>query len=143
MFAQVAGVTGKPVNGLAMAGKITLVRLVTIGVTVWLMQRYAFFHRMPGEPLRYFAYVVNGVIAAAVAFAVCLPFDFANAGNMLPPALLSFALCAAVALCCDVWVEDRPAPIWLRFAEAAGCGAVMAVRIILLYFGDVMTFRAG
>ena len=143
MFAQVAGVTGKPVNGLAMAGKITLVRLVTIGVTVWLMQRYAFFHRMPGEPLRYFAYVVNGVIAAAVAFAVCLPFDFANAGNMLPPALLSFALCTAVALCCDVWVEDRPAPIWLRFAEAAGCGAVMAVSIILLYFGDVMTFRAG
>ncbi|MBV8935655.1 MAG: hypothetical protein JO095_07615 [Alphaproteobacteria bacterium] len=143
MFAQAAGATGKPVNGLAMAGKITLVRLVTIGVTVWLMQRYAFFHRMPGEPPHYFAYLVNGLIAAAVAFAVCLPFDFANAGNMLPPALLSFAVCTAVALCCDDWIEDRPAPFWLRFAEAAGCGAVMAVSVILLYFGDMMTFRAG
>jgi hypothetical protein len=143
MFTQVAGVTRQPVNGLAMAAKVTLVRLITIGVTVWLMQRYAFFHRMPGNPPRYFAYLVNGMIAAAVAFAVCLPFDFAKAGNMLPPTLLSFALCTAVALCCDDWVEDRPAPFWLRFVEAAGCAAVMALSIILLYFGDVMTFRAG
>jgi hypothetical protein len=143
VFGRAAGATGHPVNGLAMAFKITLVRLVTIGVTVWLMQRYAFFHRMPGEPPRYFAYLVNGVIAAAVAFAVCLPFDFTNAGNMLPPALLSFAICTAVALCCDDWVEDKPAPFWLRVTEAAGCGAVMAVSVILLYFGDLMTFRAG
>jgi hypothetical protein len=143
MFTKVAGVTGQPVNGLAMAGKITLVRLVTIGVTVWLMQRYAFFHRMPGEPPRYFAYLVNGVIAAAVAFAVCLPFDFARAGNSLPPTLLSFAICTAVALCCDDWVEEKPAPFWLRFVEAAGCAAVMALSMILLYFGDLMTFHAG
>ena len=143
MFTQVAGVTRQPVNGLAMAAKVTLVRLITIGVTVWLMQRYAFFHRMPGNPPRYFAYLVNGMIAAVVAFAVCLPFDFANAGNMLPPTLLTFALCTAVALCCDDWVEDRPAPFWLRFVEAAGCAAVMTLSIILLYFGDAMTFRAG
>jgi hypothetical protein len=143
MFSHAAGVTGKPVNGLVMAGKITLVRLMTIGVTVWLMQRYAFFHRMPGQPLRYFAYLVNGVIAAAIAFAVCLPFDFANAGNTLPPAVLSFALCTAVALSCDDWVEDRPAPFWLRIAEAAGCATVMGLSTLLLYFGDVMTFRAG
>ena len=31
----------------------------------------------------------------------------------------------------------------LRIAEAAGCGAVMAVSVVLLYFGDLMTFRAG
>ena len=143
MFAKVAGDTGQPVNGLAMAGKITLVRLATVGVTVWLMQRYAFFHRMPGDPPRYFAYLVNGAIAAVVAFAVCLPFDFADLARTRPPILLSFALCIAVALCCDDWVEDKAAPSWLRSAEAAVCGSVMAVSITLLYFGNVMTFRAG
>ena len=73
VFAHVAGVARQPVDGLMMAGKITLVRLVTIGVTVWLMQRYAFFHRVAGEPPRFFAYLVNGFIAAAVAFALSLP----------------------------------------------------------------------
>ncbi len=143
MFAHVANVTRQPIDGLMMAGKITLVRLVTIGVTVWLMQRYAFFHRMPGDPPRYFAYLINGLIAAAVAFGICLPFDLANAGKALPPSLLSFAICTAVALCCDDWVEDSKPPNWLRLAEAAGCGSVMAVSIALLYFGDVLTFPAG
>jgi hypothetical protein len=48
-----------------------------------------------------------------------------------------------VALCCDDWIEDSEPPSWLRFAEAAGCGLVMAVSIALLYFGDVLTFPAG
>ncbi len=144
MFAHVANVARQPIDGLMMAGKLTLVRLVTVGVTVWLMQRYAFFHRMPGNPPRYFAYLVNGFIAAAVAFVICLPFDPTNAGNALPPSLLSFAICAAVALCCDDWVEDsKQPPNWLRPAEAAGCGSVMAISIALLYFGDVLTFPAG
>ena len=97
-----------------MAGKITLVRLVTIGVTVWLIQRYAFFRRMPGDPPRYFAYLVNGLIGAVVAFGICLPFDLDKRRHALPPSLLSFAICTAVALCCDDWVEDRTPPAWLR-----------------------------
>jgi len=68
------------------------------------------FRRTPGDPPRYFAYLVNGLIGAVVAFAICLPFDLTNAGDALPPSLLSFAICTAVALCCDDWVEDRTLP---------------------------------
>jgi ABC-type amino acid transport system permease subunit len=143
LFSDAAGMTREPIDGLLMAVKITLVRLATIGVTVWLMQRYAFFRRMPGDPPRCFAYLLNGCIAAAVAFAICLPFDMTKSGNALPPTLLSFALCTAVALCCDDWVEDTPPPAWLRFAEAAGCSTVMVASVLLLYFGNMLTFPAG
>ena len=34
------------------------------------MQRYSFFHREPGDPPRFFAYVLNGLIAAAAAAAI-------------------------------------------------------------------------
>jgi TRAP-type C4-dicarboxylate transport system permease small subunit len=143
IFSHAAGTARQPVDGLTMASKITLVRLLTIAVTVWLMQRYVFFRRERGDPLRFFAYAVNGFIAAVVAFGVSLPFDWANAGRALPPALLSFPLCTALALCCDDWVEDAPPPKWLRVAEALGCASVMGITILLLYFGDVLTFGAG
>jgi hypothetical protein len=68
---------------------------------------------------------------------------FCNAGNALPPSHLSFPLCTAVALCGDDWVEGTAPPAWLRFAEAPGCTSVMALSIALLYFGDMLTFRAG
>ena len=59
-------------GGLMVAAKSAMVRLVTIGVTVWLMQGYRFFRRAPGEPPRFFAYVVNGAIATAAAATICV-----------------------------------------------------------------------
>jgi hypothetical protein len=59
-------------GGLMVAAKSAMVRLATIGVMVWLMQRYPFFHRAQGDPPRFFAYVVNGVIATAVAAIICV-----------------------------------------------------------------------
>ena len=59
-------------GGLMVAAKSAMVRLVTIGVTVWLMQGHRFFRRAPGEPPRFFAYVVNGAIATAAAASICV-----------------------------------------------------------------------
>src|SRR5205814_9365138 len=73
-FGQVMGMSHQQTGGLTTAAKVTLVRLLTVGVTVWLLQRYAFFRREPGEPLRCFAYVVNGIIVAVVAAGICLAF---------------------------------------------------------------------
>jgi hypothetical protein len=135
-------------GGLMVAAKSAMVRLVTIGVTVWLMQRYRFFRRAPGEPPRFFAYVVNGVIATAAAATICVfthlgdVDPLAAMGGDLPIILLSFPLCTALALCCDDWVESTPPPTWLRLAEAAGCGLVMAVSMamVLIYLGDRLPF---
>jgi len=137
------------VDGLMVAAKVALVRPVTIGVTVWLMQRHAFFRRAPGDPPCFFAYVVNGVIAAVVAAGICLLFHSADAdplagvGGDLPLILLTFMLCTTVALCCDDWAEDaRRPPAWLRFAEAAGCAFAMVLGMGMVYFylGDKLPF---
>jgi hypothetical protein len=48
--------------GLMTAVKVTSIRLGTIALTVWLMQRYPFFRRVLGDPPRFFAYVLNGLI---------------------------------------------------------------------------------
>ena len=45
--------------GLMTAVKVTSIRLGTIALTVWLMQRYPFFRRAAGDPPRFFAYVLN------------------------------------------------------------------------------------
>jgi hypothetical protein len=135
-------------GGLMVAAKVALVRPVTIGVTVWLMQRHAFFRRAPGDPLRFFAYVINGLIAAAVAAGICLLFHLGDAdplpslGDDLPLILLSFMLCTAVALCCDDWADDRPPPGWLRFIEAAGCALVMILGMAMvdIYLADKLPF---
>lgn len=142
------GMRNDRVDGLMVAAKVALVRPVTIGVTVWLMQRHPFFRRAPGDPPRFFAYVVNGVIAAIVAAGICLMFHSADAdpltgvGGDLPLILLSFMLCTAVALCCDDWAEEMRPPSWLRFAEAAGCAMVMVLGMGMVYFylGDKLPF---
>jgi hypothetical protein len=36
------GMSHQQTSGLTMAAKVTVVRLLTVGVTVWLLQRYAF-----------------------------------------------------------------------------------------------------
>jgi hypothetical protein len=135
-------------GGLMVAAKSAMVRLATIGVTVWLMQRYPSFRRAPGDPPRFFAYVVNGIIATAVAATICVsshlgdPDPLASAGGDLPIILLTFPLCTALALCCDDWIENTPPPVWLRIAEAAGCGLVMAagMAMVLIYLSDRLPF---
>jgi hypothetical protein len=121
---------------LMTAAKVAMVRLGAIGLTVWLMQRYPFFRRGPGDPLRFFAYVLNGLIAAAAAAGIGVSFHLGNpnplAAGDLPLILLSFMLCTALALCCDDWVAETMPPIWLRLAEAAGCAAAVALGMALL-----------
>ena len=147
-FGQIMGMSHQQTGGLTTAAKVTLVRLLTVGVTVWLLQRYAFFRREPGEPLRCFAYVVNGIIVAVVAAGICLAFHLddpdpltASHGD-IPLVLLSFLLCTAVAACCDDWVADRAPPLWWRLAEAAGCALVMAagMGIVVTYLSDTLPF---
>ncbi len=135
-------------GGLMIAAKVAVVRLGTIGVTVWLLQHYAFFRRASGDPPRFFAYVVAGLIAAAAAVVICLLFHLgdadpvAAAGGDLPMILLSFMLCAALAACCDDWVADRMPPAWLRLVEAAGCAAVAALGIgfVVTYLSQDLPF---
>jgi cbb3-type cytochrome oxidase subunit 3 len=130
-------VPDQPDGGLFTACKITIARLTSIGLTVWLMQNYCIFRRLPGRPPRYFGYVLCGLIAAAGSAGVLLIFHLGDIGGVLrvdlPVIVLSGVLCAALSLCCDDWAGDRVAPIWLRFVEAVGCGLVMAAGIIFMY----------
>ena len=138
-------------DALIMAAKVAAVRLGTIGLTVWLLQRYAFFRRAPGDPPRFLAYVLNGLIAASAAAGICLLFHLgdadplAAAGRELPLVLLSFVLCTALALCCDDWVAETKPPIWLRAAEAAGCAAAVALGMgfVVIYFSDELPASVG
>ncbi len=140
------------VNDIAMAAKVTSVRLLTVALTVWLVQRYAFFRRSAGEPPRFFAYTVNGAAAAAASAAICLFFhlDDADALSSLyqqdrPLIALSFLLCTAIALCCDDWVDDAEPPFWWPFAEAVGCAMVMAFGMVMvvIYMPDALPFSPG
>jgi hypothetical protein len=130
-------VPDQPDGGLFTASKITIARLTSIGLTVWLMQNYSVFRRLPGRSPRYFGYVLCGLIAAAGSAGVLLIFHLGDVGGVvrvdLPVIVLSGVLCAALSLCCDDWTGDTLAPIWLRFVEAVGCGSVMAVGIVLIY----------
>jgi hypothetical protein len=143
----------QPDGWIFTASKITIARLASIGLTVWLMQHYSVFRRLPGGSPRYFGYVVCGVIAAAASAGVCLILRLGDvilifrledvhalSGLMemaradLPLIVLSGLLCAALSFCCDNWAGDTVAPVWLRFVEAVGCGLVMAVSMTFMYF---------
>jgi hypothetical protein len=127
--------------GLIIPSKIALARVAAVGLTVWLMQRYAFFRRSAGEPPRYHAYLLNGVLAGAIAASVCVLFHLGTPlliGPDVPIIALSGLLCAAVALCCDDAPVEPARPHRLRVFEALGCGAVMAVGTALLYFLRLM-----
>jgi hypothetical protein len=133
---QLPFVPNQPDGWLFTASKITIARLASIGLTVWLMQKnYSVFRRLPGGPPRYFGYVLCGVIAAEASAGVCLIFDVGSlARTDLPLIVVSGMLCAALSFCCDDWAGDAVAPIWLRFREAVGCGSVMAVVMAFMYF---------
>ena len=132
-------------SDLVLAGKITLARIIPIGMTVWLLQQFAFFRRKTGDQPRYFAYFVNGILAALVAAGVCAVFRIGDAllftkeavGDAARIGIMSGILCTAVALCCDDWSEDSSPPAWLRSAEAIGCGFAMAAGAALLWFAGM------
>jgi hypothetical protein len=130
--------TGSPApDGLAMAGKLTIARLASIGMTVWLLQQFAVFRRAPGERPRYFAYLVNGAIGGALAAGIWILFrlsvDFEFSIEEVRVGMLSGFVCAAVAFCCDDIPEGDEPPVWLRAAEALGCGGAMAAGTALVY----------
>jgi hypothetical protein len=134
-----------PGHGLVKALEIALARVITVGVVVWLIQRFRFFRREPGEPRKYFAYVASGLICSAVAACVCLPFVLLGPSglviglqNSLPVIFLSGLLCTALALFCDDWPDDSVPPVWLRPVEAAGCAVVMLLGTSFMYFADLL-----
>ncbi len=138
-------------DGLTIVFKVAVVRLGTIGLTVWLLQRYAFFRRAPSEPPRFFAYVVNGLIAAAAAGSISLLFHLrevdplsATAGDR-PLILLSFMLCTAIAAFCNDWITNAMPPSWLRLAEGAGCAVVVAagMAFVVAYLSADLPFPSS
>lgn len=140
LVAGAASGSGGPVmpSAFAIAAKITLVRVSTLALCVWLMQRYDFFRRSPGEAPRYFAYLVNGLAAAALAVLAGIGLHLFD-GDLLaglrqeaPLVLLSLMLCTAVAFCCDDWADEATPPRWLRPVEAVGCGAAMALGMAIV-----------
>ena len=144
-------VPNQPDGWFFTASKIAIARLVSIGLTVWLMQHYTVFRRLPGGSPRYFGYVVCGVIAAAASAGVCQIFRLGDVHALsglieiaradLPLIALSGLLCAALSFCCDNWAGDTVAPIWLRFVGAVGCGLVMAVSMAFMYFATCISRR--
>jgi hypothetical protein len=135
IYSHAMGASEQAAMGLAMPLKIAVARIATIGLTVWLVQHYAFFRRGPGEPMRFHAYLINGAIAAGFAALISALFRLGlpTPGD-IPIITLSALLCVAVALCCDDWPEDAAPPFRLRILEALGCGGVMAGATALLYF---------
>jgi hypothetical protein len=138
--------THQQAGGFMLSGKIAHVQLVTIGMTVWLMQRRAYFSRTPGDPPRGYAYLANSIIAVMIAPGISLVFRSGDAeplvgtGRDLRVVLLSFPQCAAVAFFRDHWAGDTTRPAWLRRAETAGCASVMILSTALLFFGELFPF---
>ncbi len=130
---------------LAMAAKITLVRVSTLMLSIWLTQRYAFFRRAPGEPPRYFAYLVNGGAAGGLTAAITGCLHLIDTGVLYVDTslvLLSVVLCSAVAFCCDDWTDEScPPPRW-RVAEAIGCAAAMSAGMVIVIAGGLASFAA-
>jgi hypothetical protein len=143
-FAHLPSVPSQPGNWFTLAFKIALVRMITVGLTVWLLQRYPFFRRAPGASPRYFAYFVCGIVASAVSLCIVLPFhlwgdDFVQGMRTdIAPVACSGVLCLALALCCDGWPSDVAPPIARRLLEAGGCGAAMALGSAFVYFSGLL-----
>ena len=148
LFAHAAGGMHQQPGGLMMAGKIAHVQLVTTGMSVWLMQRYVYFSRVPGETPGFSAYIANSIVAALAAAGISLVFHsadtdpLASTGNDLRGVLLSFPLCAAAAFFRDHWAGDTTRPAGLRRLETAGCVSVMVLGIALLFFVELFPLAA-
>jgi hypothetical protein len=142
-FAQPVTLTHQLAGGLTAVGRIAHVQLLTIGMTVWLMQRQAYLSPVPGAPPRFSAQLANCLVAVVIAVVICLVFHsgtqepFVGAGRDLRVILLSFPLCVSLAVFRDHWAEDTTRPGWLRRAETSACTSVMALAIALLYIGEL------
>src|SRR6516162_9257712 len=79
LFAHAVGGMHQQPGGLMVAGKIAHMQLVTIGMAVWLMQRHAYFNRMPGGAPGLSAYIANSIVAALAAASVILVFHSGDA----------------------------------------------------------------
>ena len=114
-------------GGLAVAAKAALVRPATIGVTLWLMQRCAFFlgGRRSAALLRLRRQRRRGDGGGRCDLLLPLHLvdadPFAGLSGDLPMILLTFPLCTTVALCCDDWVRDpRDAAEVAAFGRSGG-----------------------
>jgi hypothetical protein len=142
-FAQAVTLTHQLPGGLTAVGRIAHIQLLTIGMTVWLMQRQAYLSPAPGAPPRFSAQLANCLVAVVTAVAICLVFHsgtedpLVGVGRDLRVILLSFPLCVALAVFRDYWAEDTTRPGWLWRAETTACRSVMALAIALLYVGEL------
>ncbi len=145
-FSHLPGAPTQTQPWLATTTRIAVVRVVTVGFTIWLMQRFAFFRRGPNRPPKFFAYVVCGLIASLVGAIICLPFHIGDASlasglrQDTPLIVLSAWLCLVLAGCCDDWTADTPAPIRLRLIEAIICGTAMVLATTGIYLADALPF---
>ena len=146
-FAHLPGAPTQTSSWLATTSKIAVVRVVTVGFTIWLMQRFAFFRRGADRPPKFFAYVVCGLIACLVSGMIRLPFHIGDANfasglhQDIPLVVLSGWLCLVLSGCCDDWTADTPAPIRLRVIEAIACGTAMVLATTGIYLTDALPFR--
>jgi hypothetical protein len=146
-FFHLPGTPTQTQSWLATTTKIAVVRVATVGFTIWLMQRFAFFRRGPDRPPKFFAYVVCALIAGLVGVILCLPFHIGDASfasglhQDIPLIELSAWLCLVLAGCCDDWTADTPPPIRLRLIEAVVCGTAMVLATTGIYLAEALPFK--
>jgi hypothetical protein len=149
-FVHLRGDPGHNGAQMLVTAKVATIRIATVGVLIWMLQRFSFFRRKPGSGRRYFGYVLCGLITAVVAAAISIPFAFPEGKPILtelsdsvPPIILSGILCLVLAFFCDDWPEDRAAPSRLRVLEASGCAAAMVVATTFVYLADLLPDSFG
>jgi hypothetical protein len=82
------------------------------------------------------------ILRCSLRVRYCVRSRLRKTSWIVPLIVISGVLCAALSLCCDDWAEETFPPIWLRSAEAVGCGLALAVVMGLLYFGtDLLPTR--
>jgi hypothetical protein len=121
---------------------IVLSHAVTIGVTVWVIQRYPRLQRQTWQRPRWDIYLVCSVVGAVIVQAAWLvlftltwkqlPQSDSEWNLMIGISLIVGSLCGAVAFFCDLDDARWPPTRMRRLAEALGCMAVMALVAILL-----------
>lgn len=134
-----------PVGDSARPVFIVLSHAITIGVTVWLVQRYPALQRQAGGRLRWDIYLLCGLLGAAVLAAMWLCLfllrysEFPRTGDewnmLLAVGAMVGSLCGAVACFCDISDECWPRALPRRATEGVGCLAFMALVATLLLPG--------
>lgn len=131
-----------PVGDSARPFFVILSHAITIGITVWLIQRYPGLQRRAGGRLRWDIYVLCCLLGAAVLAVFWLGLFLRRYGalpqtdgewNMLfAVAALVGSLCGAVACLCDIDDETWPKALPRRLTEGLCCLAFMALIATLL-----------